>query len=408
MVTTEAILSGVLSVSLLVFFAKVLAGIFSRFHIPAVIGELSAGIIFGPNALGSLLIISGRRLIELSDVVILFSEIGAILILFTAGLEMTFAEFAGAGIRSFVVGASGVIVPFISGFYVTLLLGYDFPSALIVAAALTATSIAITLKVLEEIGRTNDPDAKLMINAAVVDDVLGLAVLAIVTSVIQEGKIPSLFSVSEKIVIIIGLWLILLFAIVGLVPRFVKLLPSWRIEGTDEAAATVLCFGSASIAALLGLSPIVGAYAAGMGLAGSRALAAVKDYVAKINLIFAPIFFATIGASLNIFALTPKALLFLLAITIVAIFGKIVGCGVPAGIMSRSYSSWWKVGVGMTSRGEVGLIIAGIGLTSGVIGQEVYAGLVGVIVLTSIISPILLRRAYEEEARKGAKSSLGL
>jgi Kef-type K+ transport system membrane component KefB len=399
MVTTEVALSGVLSVSLLVFFAKILAGLFSKIHIPAVLGELSAGIIFGPNALGSLIVISGQKLIELNDVVLLFAETGAILILFTAGLEMTFAEFAGAGVKSFVVGASGVIVPFVSGFYVTLLLGHGLPSALIVAATLTATSIAITLKVFEEMGKTNDPDAKLMINAAVVDDVLGLAVLAIVTSVIQAGTIPSLLDVTAEIVKIIVLWLVLLITLVALIPRFVKLLPSWKAEGTDEAAATVLCFGSASVAALLGLSPIVGAYAAGMGLAGSRSLLKVKEYIAKINLIFAPVFFATIGASLNIFALNPTVLLFFLVIAAVAVFGKIIGCGVPAGLLSPGRSSWWKVGVGMTSRGEVGLIIAGIGLTSGIIQQDVYAALVAVIILTSVISPILLRRAYGKEAK---------
>ena len=397
MASTEAILSGVLSVSLLVFFAKVLAGLFSRIRIPAVLGELSAGIIFGPHALGSILVISGQRLIELSDVVLLFAQIGAILILFSAGLGMTFTEFRGGGFKSFVVGSMGVVVPFFSGFYVTLLLGYDITAALIVGAALTATSIAITIKVLEELGKQNDIDAKLMINAAVIDDVLGLAVLGVVTSVIGEGQVPTLLDVASKIVVLIGLWLALLIAIVITVPQFVKLLPKWKVAGTDEAAATVICFGSASLAAVMGLSPIVGAYAAGMGLAGSHALSTVKNYVEKINLIFAPVFFAVIGASLDLFSLSPRVLIFLLLVSIVAVFSKVVGCGLPAGIMSRNFKSWWRVGVGMTSRGEVGLIIAGIGLTSSAIGQEVYAGLVAVIILTTIISPILLKSAYKEE-----------
>lgn len=400
MVSEEAILSGVLSVSLLVLLAKFLGGLFARFRIPAVLGELSAGIIFGPNALGALLVISGQRLIELSDVVLLFAQIGAILILFAAGLEMTFSEFKGAGVKSFMVGGLGVIIPFLFGFYVTLVLGYNFPSALIVGAALTATSIAITLKVLEELGKTGDVDAKLMINAAVVDDVLGLAVLGVVISVIQSGQVPSLLDVTSKLIVLLGLWLALLFGLVLTVPRLVKLLPSWKIEGTDEAAATVICFGSASLAAVLGLSPIVGAYAAGMGLAGSRSIAKVKSYVEKINLIFAPVFFAVMGASLNVFALTPNVVVFLLLISLVAVFSKVIGCGLPAGIMSKSFSTWWKVGTGMTARGEVGLIIAGLGLTSGVIGQDVYAGLVGVIILTTVISPILLRSAYIEEERQ--------
>ena len=157
MVSADVIISGVLSVSLLVFFAKILAGAFSKIKVPAVLGELFAGIIFGPYALGGYLIIFGHKLIELSEVVLTFSEIGAILILFTAGLEMTFAEFRAVGLKSFVIAGMGVILPFSLGYYSTLFLGYPFPAALIVGAALTATSIAITIKVLEELGKTSDP-----------------------------------------------------------------------------------------------------------------------------------------------------------------------------------------------------------------------------------------------------------
>lgn len=396
MATEATILSGVLSVSLLVFFAKIIAGLFSRIRIPSVLGELTAGIIFGPYALGSILVISGHRLIELSDVVLLFGQIGAILILFTAGLDMTFTEFRVVGAKSFIVGGLGVVVPFFLGYYGTLVLGYPFPAALLVGAALSATSVAITVRVLEELGRSKEPDGKLMINAAVVDDVLGLAVLAVVISVIQGGTVPSLYEVTTKLVTLVGVWLVLLVAIVITVPRFLRLLPRWRIEGTDEAAATVICFGSASLATVLGLSPIVGAYAAGMGLAGSHSLAAVKNYVQKVNLIFSPVFFAVIGASLNIFAITAQSMILLGLILIIAIFSKLIGCGIPAGIMSRNRKTWWRVGIGMTSRGEVGLIIAGIGLTSAVIMQEVYAALVGVVILTTIVSPILLRRAYQK------------
>lgn len=398
MISSEAVLSGVLSVSLLVFFAKVLAGVFSRIGVPAVLGELSAGIVFGPYALGGFVVIAGHKLIELGEVVLVFSEIGAVLILFTAGLEMTFAEFRAAGVKSFIVGGLGVVVPFFSGYYLTLSMGYTFPAALIVGAALTATSIAITIKVLEELGRTNEPDAKIMINAAVVDDVLGLTVLAIVVSVIEGGRIPSYFDVASKLVTILAIWLVLLTGIVYTVPRFLRLLPQWKAEGTEEAAATVTCFGSASLATVLGLSPIVGAYAAGMALAGSHSLKTIKSYIHNINMIFAPIFFAVIGASLNISIISPAILLLLFTMVLVAVFSKLVGCGLSAGIVTRSRRSGWRIGVGMSSRGEVGLVIAGVGLTSGVVGQDVYAAIVGTVILTTILSPILLKSSYKREA----------
>jgi len=397
MVSADVIISGVLSVSLLVFFAKILAGAFSKIKMPAVLGDLFAGIIFGPYALGGYLVIFGHKLIELSEVVLVFSEIGAILILFTAGLEMTFAEFKAVGLKSFVVGGVGVIVPFSLGYYLTLFLGYPFPAALIVGAALTATSIAITVKVLEELGKTTDPDAKVMINAAVVDDVLGLATLAIVVSIIQAGQVPSFFQVTEKLITILALWVALLVGVVFTVPRFLGFLTKWqgRVEGTEEAAATVACFGSSSLAIILGLSPIVGAYAAGMAIAGSRSLTTIKGYIAKINLIFSPIFFAVIGASLNLASFSLPVLLLLFTLLIIALLSKIIGCGLPAAFFSRSWRSGWKIGVGMTSRGEVGLIISGIGLAEGVINQDVYAALIGVVILTTIISPILLRSIYQ-------------
>ncbi|MCL4435397.1 MAG: cation:proton antiporter [Thaumarchaeota archaeon] len=395
MVSEELVLSGVLSVSLLVFFAKILAGVFSRLGLPAILGELFAGIIFGPYALGSLIHIAGHNLIEINEIVLVFSQIGAILILFAAGLEMTFSEFRAAGPRSFIVGGLGVVVPFFSGYYLTLSLGYSFAPALIVGAALTATSIAITVKVLEELGKLNDTDAKVMINAAVVDDVLGLAVLSVVVSVIERGVIPDISEVAVKLVTILALWFALLIGVVFTVPRFLRLLPRWRVEGTEEAAATVTCFGSASLAVVLGLSPIVGAYAAGMALAGSHALTAIRKYVEKINLIFAPIFFAVIGASLNLGSITSPVLVLLGMLLVIAVLSKLVGCGLPAAVLAKSRKSGWKIGLGMTSRGEVGLVIAGLGLTSGVIGQDIYAALIGTVILTTILSPILLKSAYK-------------
>ncbi|MBI3023562.1 MAG: cation:proton antiporter [Thaumarchaeota archaeon] len=404
MVSSEAVLSGILTVSILIFFAKILAGLFSRFRIPAVLGELSAGMILGPSALGAYLVFSGHSLIEISDFVLFFAEVGAILILFSAGLEMTFAEFRAAGFNSFIIGTLGVVLPFFSGFYLTLHVGYPFTSALIVAATLTATSIAITLKVLEELKKTGEMEAKVMINSAVVDDVLGLAVLAVVVSVIGVGRAPTVLEVASKLTTILLLWLTLLVVVVLTVPRLLKLLPKWRVEGTDEAAATVICFGSASIAALLGLSPIVGAYAAGMGLAGSQALKTVREYIEKINLVFAPVFFAVIGASLNFGSFSPPAVTLLLLLVAAAVLSKIVGCGVPAMVLLKNRTLGWRIGAGMVSRGEVGLVIAGIGLTSGVIEEAVYAALIGVVILTTILSPILLKFAYRAPRREKSKS----
>ncbi len=404
MVSEQVILSGVLTVSLLVFFAKIFAGIFSKIGIPAILGELVSGIVFGPFAFGQFLVIFGTKLIDLNDIVLAFSEIGAILILFAAGLEMSFTEFRGVGVKSFVVGGLGVAVPFFSSMYTSIYLGYPLATALIVGAALSATSIAITVGVLSSLNKSGDSEAKLIINAAVVDDVLGLAVLAVVVSVIQGAAIPSVSEIIVKLVTILVLWLAMLLLIVATVPRLLRLLPSWRVEGTEEAAATVVCFGSASLATILGLSPIVGAYVAGMGLAESKSLTRVKSYIDKINLIFAPLFFSVIGASLDLRGITPSSIVFMVILVLIAVASKIVGSGIPAGLFYRNFKIGERVGFGMISRGEVGLVISGIGLTTGVIDQNVYAALVGVVILTTVISPILLKYSYRNSKKeKGAE-----
>ena len=405
MVSEQVILSGVLTVSLLVFFAKIFAGLFSKAGIPPVLGELASGAVFGPYALGQFLVIFGTKLIDLNDIVLAFSEIGAILILFAAGLEMSFAEFRGVGLRSFVVGAFGVAVPFFSAMYTMIFLGFSFATALIVGAALSATSIAITVSVLTSLNKSGTNEAKMMINAAVVDDVLGLAVLAVVVSIIQDGEVPGISDIVVKLLTILILWLVMLVLIVATDPRFLLLLPPWGVQGTEEAAATVVCFGSASLATILGLSPIVGAYAAGMAFAGTKSLTRVKSYIDKINLIFAPVFFAVVGASVDFNLLTPESLILMMILFGIAVASKVVGCGIPAGLFTRSTKTGKIVGVGMISRGEVGLVISGIGLTTGVIDQNAYAALVGVVFLTTFLSPILLKSSYKSEANKRAAIS---
>ncbi len=391
MAVPDAVVSGVLSVALLVLIAKILASLYAKVGVPPILGELSAGIFFGPYALGKFLVVFGQPLISLNDIVLAFSEIGAILILFGAGLEMTFAEFRGVGTKSFVVGGFGVAIPFLLGFYTMVFLGQSAEAGLVVGAALSATSIAITSKVLESVGLAGTEEAKLTINAAVVDDVLSLAVLAVVVSIIQGGVIPGAVQIAGMLVEIVAVWLALLGVLVFTVPRLLRLLPPWKVEGTEEAASTAICFASASLAALLGLSPIVGAYAAGMGLAGSKALTAVKSYLEKVNFLFAPIFFAVIGASLDLSLLTWNALGIMVILVAVAAVSKLVGCGFPAAMLAGDAKVGFNVGVSMISRGEVGLVIAGLALSSGVVDQDVYAALVGVVIVTTAISPFVLK-----------------
>lgn len=395
----DPILRAIVDISILVAFAKVLAGVMARFDLPEVLGELFAGIILGPFALGSLQI-AGEPLVTFNDHVLAFAEIGAILILFVAGLEVGFGQFRALGSQSLMIGAAGVLVPFLTGLYVILAVPFpptNLAGALIVAAALTATSIAITMRTLEELRALDSLEGRLMINAAVVDDVLGLIVLSIVISVIATGVTPTPVEVTWVLLRTLGIWIGLLLSVVFVGSRLLTLSSRssrWVVGGTVEIAATALCFGSAAVSAAVGLHPIVGAFSAGMGVAGSKVLGQVKEYIGKISLVFSPIFFAVMGARLNLWALSPVAFYGMLVMLAVAIVSKMVGCGIPAALVTRNRSVGMTVGIGMISRGEVGLIVAGIGLTAGAISQDVYAQIVAMAVITTILTPILLKRTY--------------
>jgi len=175
-----------------------------------------------------------------------------------------------------------------------------------------------------------------MINAAVIDDVLGLIVLSIVSSIIITGTTPSLRETLWVLVRTLGLWIVLLVCVVSIGSRAVSYTRRWYGRGTIEIAATALCFGSAALAAVIGLHPIVGAFSAGMAIAESKVLSRVRDYIGKVSLIFSPIFFAVIGARLNIWALSPMSFYGMLLILAIAIVSKLIGCGIPAAMMTRS------------------------------------------------------------------------
>lgn len=392
----DPIYKAIINISLLIFAATILSGLFAKINLPEVLGELSAGMILGPYALGGMTVL-GEPLMELNEYLLVFAEVGAILLLFIAGLEVSFGKFRAVGAKSSVVGIFGVVVPFFLGLYVLDLSGYPWNVNLLVAATLTATSIAITLRTLESIGKLNSIEGSIMINAAVIDDVLGLVVLAVVMSVVTSGVAPQFFDVTWILFRTVAFWLILLAITLTVAPRVMRAAEWWRARGTVEVVATATCFGSAVAAAAIGLSPIVGAFAAGMAIAGSKVIARIRDYIDRLSMLFSPIFFAVIGAQFNINALSWHGAWIIMVLVVVAVTSKLVGCGLPAALTLRNSKSGLRVGVGMISRGEVGLIIAGIGITSGIMDQTLYGAVVTMVIFTTLITPIALRRVYAEE-----------
>jgi Kef-type K+ transport system membrane component KefB len=397
----DEVLTAIVTICILVFSAKVLGEVFSWRKIPSVLGELTAGIILGPFALGSILVINGTHLIEINEIVRAFGEIGGILILFVAGLEMTFKDFRKVGTAAFVIGAVGVVVPFVMGYGLCLLLGFDMITSLVVGAALVATSISITALVLEEMNQHRKFESRMMISAAVVDDVLGLAILGVIVSFISSSTPITALSVVVVISTSLALWLALTVFASLVLPRLINLTSKGKSSGTVEAAATASCFGASALAAALGLSPIVGAFAAGMAVASSNVIDKIRDYIKKVSVVFSPVFFALAGAQFDLRAFITTDWFFyafFIILVIVAVASKMLGCALPAAYFLKSRSKGNKVGYGMISRGEVGLIVAGVAISAGAITQSTYAAILGMIMITTLLAPLLLRRACEKEA----------
>lgn len=391
----------IIGVGILLFAAKLMAELFLRLKLPIVLGELLAGMIIGPFALGSFITNpnSGEQLLVINDEIRILGEMGAIVILFMAGLEMTPKEFLRGGKASFTVGTLGVVVPFFAGLMVFQAFGFDALQSMLIATALTATSIAISIQVLSEFGKIKTPEARLIIGAAVVDDILAIAVLSVVTSLAAgEGDVNNIdiMEVTITILQVLGFFAAMLIASVVIIPRLVtpKL---WKAKGSVEGIATAVFFGAAALAGSIGLSPIVGAFAVGMALSTTKVFEKVENFIGKVGLIFAPLFFAIIGAQVDFREVNLEVLMLSGVVIAIAIVTKLFGCGLPSWFFLKNKAQGMRVGIGMISRGEVGLIVAGVGVSSGVLTGSVYSTIVIMVAVTTIITPLWLKMEYKKE-----------
>lgn len=388
----------IISLGILLFAAKLMAELFHRIKLPIVLGELLAGIIVGPFALGGLHLVDGEPLVTLSETVRDVGEISAIVILFIAGLHITPREFLRGGAAAFTVGSIGVIVPFFIGYYVFIVFGVESLQATLIATALTATSIAISIQVLTELGRIHAPEARLILGAAIVDDILAIAVLSVVTTMVQTGNLtPDLVDITLLILYILGIFAALLLATILIIPRILHVERLWKSKGSVEGITTASFFAAAGIAAAVGLSPIVGAFAVGMAVASTRVIRQMEGYVSKLEIIFAPLFFAIIGAQVDLRGVNVNVLYLAGIIVAVAIGTKLLGCGLPSMVFLKNKSKAMKVGIGMISRGEVGLIVAGVGVSSGVLSNDIYTTVIIMVAVTTIITPLWLKIAYRKD-----------
>jgi Kef-type K+ transport system membrane component KefB len=215
---------------------------------------------------------------------------------------------------------------------------------------------------------------------------------------VQTGNVaPDIISITLLILKILGLFAALLIGAVLIVPRILHVEKLWKSKGSIEGITTAAFFGAAGMAAFMNLSPIVGAFAVGMAVSSTKIIKRVEEYVEKLQIIFAPLFFAIIGAQVDLRGVNFNVLLLSGVIVSIAIVTKLIGCGLPSMIFLRNRTRSMRVGIGMISRGEVGLIVAGVGVTSGALSADIYTAVIIMVAVTTIITPIWLKKSYKKE-----------
>ena len=385
---------------------KALGIITKKYHMPQVVGALLAGLIFGPACLN---ILSETEFIKQ------MAEIGVIALMFVAGLETEMSEMKKTGKASMLVALLGVLVPLGGGFVIAHFFnkeGIAVPETSIllqnifIGVILTATSVSITVETLKEMGKLSTPVGNTILGAALIDDILGIIALTLITSFADS---------SVNIAIVLGK-VVLFFVFAGVVGFvFYRLFRRWTMSTDEDRRRYVIvsfafCLLMAFIAEdVFGVADITGAFIAGLIISNT----VKRDYIGKrfdtiSYLLLSPVFFASIGLTVQLNAMSMTLVYFAIALTLMAIATKIVGCGLGAKLCGFNLKESIQIGSGMVSRGEVALIVASKGAALGLISTQMFTPIVIMVVATTILTPVLLKLVFADKAQNEDKISVGV
>ena len=397
------------------FLAAKLGGeVMERMRLPAVTGELIAGIILGPTLLS--IITSEDRFLDV------LAQLGATFLLFSVGMETKISELKKVGMIASSVALLGVVTPFVLGYYVSVLMFASSVEAMFIATALVATSVGITARVLDDLGMIHTQEAKIILGAAIIDDILGMIVLTLVSGV----AVGSITYLSIAIVIAEAICFVAIVTLIG--TRVVKYAVgkrdirsdktvngAWSIHYTTRAfkrdswldklkqrqapfvIILIVIFGLSALASFIGLAAIIGAFFAGLIFSDTKDTYELEEKFEPLNVLLVPFFFVVMGARVDLASFS-NVIPFAIVITVVAILSKLVGCSL--GAASRGERTAMIVGAGMVPRGEVGIVVAMIGLSMGTIGQATYAVIVLVSIVTTLYAPFLIKTVVKAESKK--------
>ena len=412
--------------------AKVGGELCARLNLPSVLGELVGGVVVGVSALNLIVFPEGgllphsvlMDLIQVtspldpeglravfsgeSEALTVLAELGVIILLFEIGLESDLKELIRVGPQAAVVAVIGVVAPFVAGTAgLVLFFGIDTIPAVFAGAALTATSIGITAKVLAEMQQLSSREGQIIIGAAVLDDVLGIIVLAVVASLAKTGEIE----ITNVIYLVLGAAAFLIGSIfIGrlISPLFVSLVDQLQTRGQLIITSLIFAFVLSYIAAAIQLETILGAFAAGLILAETSKRKELEEQITPIADMLVPVFFVTVGARTDISVLNPlvpanrEGLIIASFLVVVAIIGKTI---TGYAVFGQPGINRLAVGFGMIPRGEVGLVFAGVGAASGVLSESLDAAIIVMVIVTTFIAPPLLRLVFDSDDESGGELS---
>ena len=391
------ILSVLKDLAIIVVFAKVFGLIARKLKAPQVVGEIIAGLVVGPSVLG---------IVKLNQFLDICAGLGVVLLMFSAGLGTNLKQLLHTGVKALLIACAGVLVPLIGGTLLYMCF-YGFSAigtpqvftAVFIGVIMTATSVSITVETLKELGKLKTELGTTILSAAIIDDVIGIMVLTFVIGFKNPDSNPGFVALSTlaffALSVVLGFVIYKAFKIID---------KRWPHTRRIPILALALCFGLSYVAEkVFGIADITGAYVAGIILSKLHD----SDYIEQkmdINsyMIFGPIFFASIGLKTEISGFTWELLLFSLAFVAVALVSKIIGCGAMSRLCGFKGSDTLKVGVGMMTRGEVALIVAQRGLTEGMIGSQYFTSVILLIIVSSILTPIILKLLYARDEKKQA------
>ncbi len=405
----------VLQLAVVLLAAKLAGELATRVGQPAVVGELLAGTAIGPHALGGLAVPPFGPLfptvegpVPVSPELYALSQLAAVILLFSAGLETDLPLFLTSLGPATLVGLGGVLLPFVAGAATAVLggvaPGFTHPLALFLGAVLTATSVGITARVLGDLDAMNTPEAVTVLAAAVVDDVLAIMALALAIGAAETGSLSAWHMVVAGIKAF-GVWAALTTACVAGGRWIESVLATFRAPGARVALALALAFLAAFVAEAFGLAMIIGAYSAGLGLSARPLGRRLEHELKAVSEFLVPVFFVVVGMLVDLAAIGGNLALGLV-VTMLAIITKLLGSGAPAFVLGFNALGAARIGVGMLPRGEVALIIASAGLAAGTVGPAIFGVAVLMTLVTTLIAPVLLVLLFRRP-KPGRRSPAG-